>query len=53
MAASTTSSGSNSRVRRHVVAHPDRARQALEFSARTQPGKGLADYAARGIGRRG
>ncbi|GAB2565292.1 NAD-dependent epimerase/dehydratase family protein [Nocardia heshunensis] len=37
---------------RHVVAHPDRARQALEFTARTQPGKGLAEYAARGVGRR-
>ncbi|MFJ9362798.1 NAD-dependent epimerase/dehydratase family protein [Nocardia sp. NPDC101769] len=37
---------------RHVVAHPERARQALEFTARTQPAKGLSDYAARGIGRR-
>ncbi|WP_433564643.1 NAD-dependent epimerase/dehydratase family protein [Nocardia sp. CA-151230] len=37
---------------RHIVAHPERARHALDFTARTQPAKGLADYAARGIGRR-
>nr|WP_230329199.1 NAD-dependent epimerase/dehydratase family protein [Nocardia aurantiaca] len=37
---------------RHVVAHPERARHALDFTARTPPAKGLADYAARGIGRR-
>lgn len=37
---------------RHIVAHPERARHALDFTARTQPAKGLADYAARGVGRR-
>ncbi|MGW3540969.1 NAD-dependent epimerase/dehydratase family protein [Nocardia niigatensis] len=37
---------------RHVVAHPERARHALDFTARTEPAEGLADYAARGIGRR-
>ncbi|GAB0107572.1 hypothetical protein JMUB6875_65660 [Nocardia sp. JMUB6875] len=36
---------------RHVVANPERARHALDFSARTPPAQGLADYAARGIGR--
>nr|WP_246024061.1 NAD-dependent epimerase/dehydratase family protein [Nocardia yunnanensis] len=37
---------------RHVVAHPERARQALEFTARTLPAAGLAEYALRGAGRR-
>lgn len=31
---------------RHVVAHPERARHALDFSARIAPAQGLADYAA-------
>ncbi|WP_444543737.1 NAD-dependent epimerase/dehydratase family protein [Nocardia concava] len=37
---------------RHVVANPERARHALDFNARTPPAQGLADYAARGTGRR-
>ncbi|GAB3207402.1 NAD-dependent epimerase/dehydratase family protein [Nocardia tengchongensis] len=37
---------------RHVVAHPERAKHALDFTAPTLPAKGLADYARRGTGRR-
>ncbi|MEC3954970.1 NAD(P)-dependent oxidoreductase [Nocardia sp. CDC153] len=38
---------------RHMVANPERARHALDFTARTPPAQGLTDYAAaRGIGRR-
>ncbi|MVU78906.1 NAD-dependent epimerase/dehydratase family protein [Nocardia sp. ET3-3] len=37
---------------RHVVANPERARHALDFNARIIPAKGLAEYAARGVGRR-
>ncbi|MFF0491302.1 NAD-dependent epimerase/dehydratase family protein [Nocardia sp. NPDC004068] len=31
---------------RHIVAHPERARAALGFSARIAPAEGLAEYAA-------
>lgn len=31
---------------RHLVASPDRARHALDFTARIPPARGLADYAA-------
>ncbi|RDI64481.1 nucleoside-diphosphate-sugar epimerase [Nocardia pseudobrasiliensis] len=30
---------------RHIVAHPERAREALGFTARIAPAQGLADYA--------
>ncbi|MEV6069753.1 NAD-dependent epimerase/dehydratase family protein [Nocardia sp. NPDC052001] len=36
---------------RHLVANPERARHALEFSARTGPGVGLAGYATAGAER--
>ncbi|WP_330183327.1 NAD-dependent epimerase/dehydratase family protein [Nocardia sp. NBC_01503] len=36
---------------RHLVANPERARHALEFSARTGPGAGLSGYATTSAGR--
>ncbi|APB01507.1 dTDP-L-rhamnose 4-epimerase [Nocardia seriolae] len=37
---------------RHLVANPERARHALDFTAPTPPAAGLAEYAARGVGHR-
>ncbi|WP_067543884.1 NAD-dependent epimerase/dehydratase family protein [Nocardia crassostreae] len=36
---------------RHVVANPERARHALDFTARTAPARGLPDYATGGARR--